>query len=240
MSIEVSKSQSLWLPGWWFWVSNDSNVSLALFSNEESKELPTLFSMIPSMKGRIPETPKGWCFSPSLSPKKSFLEGGAIQICVAFHSIIPSMELTFGKHSGDPEQINFQGVSATFESTDAQIAASTTNYCASKAPKTDPTKDFCNCILYFFSANNISDIRQFKCPFRLSKRKHVSCLKPPGYTRVHWSHPNFPPPKIPLAAMAGKASPKIPSTGIWQGNIEETSFWQNFGQRDVLDWGWLP
>lgn len=83
--------------------------------------------------------------------KKNFWGGAAIQSCVAFHSIIPSMELTFGKHSGDPEQINFQGLSATFESTDAQIAASTTNYCASKAPKTDPTKDFCNCILYFFS-----------------------------------------------------------------------------------------
>ena len=153
---------------------------------------------------------------------------------MAFHSIIPSMELTFGKHSGDPEQINFQGLSATLESTDAQIAASTTDYCASKHRKQIQPTTFATAYCIFFSAN---DIRQFKCPFRLSKQKHVSCLKPPGYTRVHWSHPNFPPPKIPLAAMAGKASPKIPSTGIWQGNIGGNVVLTEFWARDVLDWG---
>ena len=91
--IEVSKSQSLWLPGWW-WVSNDSNVSLSLFSNEESKELPTLFSMIPSMKGRIPETPKGWCFSPSVSKKKSFGGGCHPKLCgLPFHHTINGTHL---------------------------------------------------------------------------------------------------------------------------------------------------
>lgn len=147
-------------------------MSPSLFSNEESKELPTLFSMIPSMKGRIPETPKDDVLVQPFLQKS--LGGCHPNLCglPSYHQWVSKyLALTFGKHSGDPERINFQGVSAMLESTDAQIAASTTNYCASKASKTDPTKDFCNCMLHFFSANNI---RQFKCPSRLSKRKHVS------------------------------------------------------------------
>lgn len=149
--IEVSKSQSLWLPGWWFWVSNDSNVSLSLYSPMRNpKNCPPCSLWYHPWRVAYLKLRRDDVLVHRFQKKKIFWGGAAIQSCVAFHSIIPSMELTFGKHSGDPEQINFQGLSATFESTDAQIAASTTNYCASKAPKTDPTKDFCNCILYFF------------------------------------------------------------------------------------------